>query len=107
MFLVRHPLVFIFLNIFVLLECPVIMMTLIPTIKFLLTANIFKGLRNHKLRQAFSRFYRRHFVLVSNYNVDNVRLKTFLLQGLSEPDIYGDLMYKLREKIVKMIFLII
>ena len=34
MFLVRHPMVFIFLNFFVLLECPVISITLILVIKF-------------------------------------------------------------------------
>ena len=32
-FLVRHPMVFIFLNLFVLLECPVMLMTLIFVIK--------------------------------------------------------------------------
>ena len=35
MFLVRHPVAFIFLNLFVLLECPVMSMTLILVIKFL------------------------------------------------------------------------
>ena len=34
MFLVRHPMVFIFLNLFVLLACPVMSMTLILVIKF-------------------------------------------------------------------------
>ena len=33
MFLVRHPMVFIFLNLFDLLECPVMFMTLILVIK--------------------------------------------------------------------------
>ena len=37
----------------------------------------------------------------------NVRLKTLLLQGLSEPEFYGDLVYKFRKIIGKMIFLII
>ena len=35
MFLVRHPVVFIFLNLFDLLECPVMLMTLILVIRFL------------------------------------------------------------------------
>ena len=35
MFLVRHPMVFIFLNLFVLLECPVMLVTLILVIKLL------------------------------------------------------------------------
>ena len=34
MFLVRHPMVFIFLNLFDLLECPVMLMTLILVITF-------------------------------------------------------------------------
>ena len=42
-----------------------------------------QGYRYHKLRKAFSKFYRRHFDIVSKYNVG---LKTLLLQGLSEPD---------------------
>ena len=38
--------------------------------------------------------YRRHFDIVSKYNIG---LKTLLLQGLSEPDFYGDLVYKFRK----------
>ena len=45
-----------------------------------------------------SKFYRRHFDLVSKYNVG---LKTLLLQGLSEPGFYGDVMYKFRNIICK------
>ena len=48
-----------------------------------LTAKFLRqGYRYHKLRKAFSKFYRRHFDLESKYNVG---LKTLLLQGLSEP----------------------
>ena len=57
-----------------------------------------QGYRYHKLRKAFSKFYRRHFDIVSKYNVG---LKTLLLQGLSEPEFYGDLMYKFRKIIGK------
>ena len=60
--------------------------------------------RYHKLRKAFSKFYRRHFDIVSEYNVG---LKTLLLQGLSEPAFYGDFVYKFRKIIGKMLFLII
>ena len=42
-----------------------------------------QGYRYHKHRKAFSKFYRRHFDIVSKYNVG---LKTLLLQGLSEPE---------------------
>ena len=57
--------------------------------------------RYHKLRKAFSKFYRRHFDLVSKYNVG---LKLLLLQGLSEPEFYGDLVYKFRKIIGKYDF---
>ena len=59
-----------------------------------LTAKLFKqGYRYHKLREAFSKFYRRHFDIVSKYNVG---WKALLLQGLSEPEFYCDLVYKFR-----------
>ena len=64
-----------------------------------LTAKLLRqGYRYHKLRKAFSKFYRRHFDIVSKYNVG---LKTLLLQGLSEPEFYGDLVYKFRKTIGK------
>ena len=57
-----------------------------------LTAKLLRqGYRYHKIRKANSKFYRRHFDIVSK---DNVGLKTLLLQGLSEPEFYGDLVYK-------------
>ena len=59
-----------------------------------LTAKLLRqGYRYHKLRKAFSKFYRRHFDIVSKYNVG---LKPLLLQGLSIPEFYGDLVYKFR-----------
>ena len=64
----------------------------------------YKNIDNHKIRKAFSKFYWRHFDIVSKYNVG---LKTLLLQGLSGPEFYGDLVYKFRKIIGKMIFLII
>ena len=60
-----------------------------------------QGYRYHKLRKAFSKFYRRHFDLVSKYNVG---LKTLLLQGLSEPEFYDNLLYKFRKIIGKYDF---
>ena len=54
--------------------------------------------RCHKIRKAFSKFYRRHFDIVSKYNVG---LKTLLLEGLSEPEFYGNLVYKFRKIIDK------
>ena len=50
--------------------------------------------RYHKLRKTFSKFYRRYHDLISKFQVG---LKSLLRQGLSEPDFYGDLVYKLRK----------
>ena len=47
--------------------------------------------RYHKLRKTISKFYRRHYELISKFNV---RLNTLLREGLSEPEYYGDLVYK-------------
>ena len=63
-----------------------------------------QGYRYHIIRIAFSKLYRRHFDIVSKYNVG---LITFLLQGLSEPEFYGDLVYEFRKITGKMSFLII
>ena len=52
-----------------------------------------QGYRYHKLRRAFSKFYR-HFDLVSKFNVG---LKPLLQQGLSEPEFYRGLVYKFRK----------
>ena len=60
-----------------------------------LTAKLLQqGYRYHKLRKTFSKFYRRHYELVSKFNVG---LKTLLHQGLSEPEFYGDLVYKFKK----------
>ena len=52
-----------------------------------------QGYRYHKLRKTFSKVYRRHYELVSKFNVG---LKTLLHQGLSEPEFHGDLAYKFK-----------
>ena len=54
------------------------------------------GYRYHKLQKTFSKFYRRHYELISKYNVG---LKTLLSEGLSEPEFYGDLVYKFKKLI--------
>ena len=61
----------------------------------LLTAKLLnQGYVYHKLRKAVSKCYRRHFDLVSKFNVG---LKSLLKQDLSEPVFYGDLVYKFRK----------
>ena len=60
-----------------------------------LTAKLLQqGYRYHKLRKTFSKFYRRHYELVSKFSVG---LKTLLHQGLSEPEFYDDLLYKFKK----------
>ena len=53
-----------------------------------------QGYRYHKLRKTFSKFYRRYYDLISKFQF---LLKSLLHQGLSEPDFYGDLVYKLKK----------
>ena len=50
---------------------------------------------------AFSKFYRRHSELVEKYNVSSRKL---LQQGISEPEFYGDLVYKIRKIVGKSNF---
>ena len=58
----------------------------------LLTQKLLKqGYRYHKLHKIFSKFYRRYYVLISKFQVG---LKSLLRQGLSEPEFYGNLVYK-------------
>ena len=64
-----------------------------------LTAKLLRqGYRFLTLRMAFSKFYRRHSALIEKYSVS---LKTFLQQGISEPEFYGDLMYEFRTVVGK------
>ena len=61
-----------------------------------LTATVFSsraiGIINFE--KAFSKFYRRHYKLISKFNVG---LKTLLREGLSEPEFYCDLVYKFKK----------
>ena len=57
-----------------------------------------QGYRYFKLRKAFSKFYHRHSALVEKYSVS---LKTLLQLGISEPEFYGDLVYRLRKIVGK------
>ena len=60
-----------------------------------LTAKLLKqGYRYYKLRDAFSKLYRRHYELISKFNVG---LKSLLHQGLSEREFCGDLVYKFKK----------
>ena len=64
-----------------------------------LTAKLLKqGYRYHKIQKAFSKFYHRHSELIAKCNIG---LKTLLLQGISEPIFYGDLVYKFKRIVEK------
>ena len=68
----------------------------------LLTQKLLKqGYRYHKLRKTFSKFYRQYYDLISKFQVG---LKSLMRQGLSEPDFYGDLVYKLTRLLALIIF---
>ena len=60
-----------------------------------------QGYSYFKLRKAFSKFYRRHSALLEKYSVS---LKTLLQQGISEPEFYGDLVYRFRKIVGKSNF---
>ena len=67
-----------------------------------LTAKLLRqGYRYFKLRKAFSKFYRRHSALLEKYSVS---LKTLLQQGISEPEFYGELVYRFRKIVGKSNF---
>ena len=60
----------------------------------LLTSTLEIKYRYHKLCKAFSKFYRRHFDLVSKFTVE---FKSLLQKGLSKLEFYSDLVYKFRK----------
>ena len=62
--------------------------------KFLTAKLLKQGYRYHKLRKAFSKFYRRHFELIEKYHVS---LKKLMQQGIFNPEFYGDLVYKFKK----------
>ena len=63
------------------------------------TAKHFKqGCRYYKLLKTFTKFYWRHYDLVSKLYV---RLKSLLKQVLSEAEFYGDFLYTFRTYIVE------
>ena len=69
--------------------------------KGLTTKFLRQGYRYFKLRKAFSKFYCRNSALVEKYSVS---LKTLLHQRISEPEFYGDLMYRFRKIVGKSNF---
>ena len=67
-----------------------------------ITAKLIRqGYRYHKLCKTFSKFNCRHNALVEKYSV---RLRKLLQQGISGPEFYGDLVYKIRKIVGKSNF---
>ena len=62
--------------------------------KFLTARLLKQGYRYHKLRKAFSKFYRRHFELIEKYYVN---LNKLMQQGICNPEFHGDLVYKFKK----------
>ena len=56
--------------------------------KLLTQKLLIQGYRYHKPSKIFSKFYRQYYDLISKFQVG---LKSFLSQGLSGPEFYGDL----------------
>ena len=78
--------IYIYLNLFAMPEHLRMFLTSI-----IVTNSFRQGYRYHKLRKAFSKFYRRHFELIEK---NNVSLKKLMQQGICNPEFYGDLVYK-------------
>ena len=89
-----------YLNLLDLPELLQILMTLTTVIKPLLPNFLGRAIVILN-RKAFSKFYRRHSALLDKYSVS---LKTLLQQGISEPEFYGDLVYRFRKKLGKSNF---
>ena len=61
----------------------------------LLTRKLLKhGYLYHKLRKTFSKFHRRYYDLISKFQIE---LRSLFRNGLSEPEFYGNLVYKLKK----------
>ena len=71
--------VYMYLSIFVLLECVLMLMTSTKETYFLIGKLLKQGYRYHKIQKAFSKFYHRHSELIVKYNI---RLKTLLREGI-------------------------
>ena len=65
--------------------------------KLLIQKLLKQGYLYHKLRKTFSKLYRRYYDLISKFKIG---LKSLLCQWLSEPEFYGDLLYKLKKIVV-------
>ena len=94
MFLAPNPMESISLNSFVLLSISSYVTDSNTRNKLLTQKLLTQGYQYHKFCKTFSKFYRRDYDLITKFQVG---LKSLLHQGLSEPEFYGDLVYKLKK----------
>ena len=96
-FLVVLLMVYTFRNLLGLLESAIMLRTSTPEINISRPnfSNRAIGIIKKK-KKTFSKFYRRHYELISKYKIG---LKTLLREILSEPEFYGDLVYKCKKLI--------
>ena len=74
--------------------------------ELILNAKLLKqGYNYHKILKAFSKFYHSHSEFIGKY-MYNIRLKTLLQQGISEPIFYGDLVINSNEMLENLILVI-
>ena len=101
MFPALHPMGSISLKSFALLEHLAMLLTSTLAINCKFRKLLKQVNQYHKLRKPFSKFYRRYYNLISKFQVG---LKSLLRQGLSEPEFYGDLVYKLKKIVCSINF---
>ena len=94
MFLVDHPMEFISLNSSDLLEHLAMLLTSTLTINCKLRNFLNKAISIINFTKPLLNFIGRYYDLISNFHV---ALKSVLRQGLSGPELYVDLMYKLKK----------
>ena len=88
---------FIFLNSSDLLEH----LAMLQTSALLTEKPLKQGYQYHKLHVTFSKFYHCYYDLISKFRVI---LKSFLRQGLWEPEFYVDLVYSIKENLWQRFF---
>ena len=94
MFLPLHPTESISLSSFLLLEHLAMLLTSTLVINCYLRNFLNKGIGIINFAKHFLKFYRRYYDLISKFQVG---LKSLLRQGLSEPEFFCDLVYKLKK----------
>ena len=101
MLLVLHPMEYKSLNSFVFARASSYVADFNTRNKLLTQKLLKQDCGYHKRGKTFSKLYRRYYDLITKFQVG---LKSLLRQGLSEPDFYGDLVYKLKKIVGSYIF---